>query len=1218
MSERLSYHLTDILGNYLVEAMVIDKQIGRNLFETLDKSKESLLLVEQKRQEILQKVQDKINAEKEKNLAAVDQLYDEIGMLESSARALENVYSRSKVDFTNIPKQAPVDSVWAFKNHMQTVVGQIRDTSVSAGIKKLAGIGGWKLNNDAAGELWLQLDVMIADRERSVQKQFEQFEKFCQAETAKGKAELDRFDNAESAKIKREHDQFDAEKAKLEQQKKKLMGDPRVQKIEALMRKVGPMMGKPEGWLHYTPATSLPSELLIARSLTLSPWFSKDEIDEAEEKRRAEYLDPFARQFSFYNPKVKGFIIPETFLVDYYLIFWAEADDGVFEPAGLFRDIVWRQLRFMPMKSTRSFFIDPKGLGRNMGDLIKLTKEQGGCGVCNLVTQGDEIAKTMAALRQHVTKVRQTLTVNGVADTTEYNALPSVKSKIPYTTLVIHDFPAGFSSQAMEDLDTILHQANACGFTILVSHDKKEPIDDKARKMFYENERGRRLEFRGEKCVCFDGDFKSPMRRIVVEPSQEFIDEFNEAYSYRPPVKSGFFDHMPAAYFAKPYTGSSEQEIRFPFAVDSEGKLQHLVLDSDLKSYGLIIGGVGAGKTSLLHTIINSAAIHYSPQELEMWLIDYKLTSFDFYKRNPLPHVRHIVMDETDVLTYSVVDELRIEYAHRQRLFKKTGAKDFADYRAKGHVLPRLLVLIDEAHLMSQALIDDPNYKLYMQNIIAQARYTGINILLADQKYSALGGFSGCLGDMYVRISLKNDISQVKDTLNVHNMTTLGEEVAAKIGAMPAAAAGTMIYKHEERNPDDLQTKLVHYDHISCLYAPTDMFCASVEGVRAKSNCTDAFCQVYEGPARISYVQQNIDRYEQRNPMKPNEGERFYIGSPRGMGKCFSFSLKNEDEGENILLVGNQNELRGPLVANCIRNALRHQYRVVVLVPRASMFYKKNKDYVRALVEEFGQKVEFYTEYAQICRYIGLKANLLKNLEADDSDDFDQEERTFVVCLGSDDLYKKMDDDSNTQAMAWAKLGQKTEAAEAPAAEKESVGSISYWDGLIEDIDQLLMEEDQKNETQEKSQTAGRFDDAIEALQALLGVTPEVMEVQTTELMAGVAPMFQNVLTTSIGETEGLEGYNAIRDWNTMIRDGWKLCVHTLLVVNSANSLKNMNGIKLSGNFNHRLALPMAPEQGSSFLYYTKALKNMADEGDQIGAVYEYMGGNGQRFIPYL
>ena len=121
-----------------------------------------------------------------------------------------------------------------------------------------------------------------------------------------------------------------------------------------------------------------------------------------------------------------------------------------------------------------------------------------------------------------------------------------------------------------------------------------------------------------------------------------------------------------------------------------------------------------------------------------------------------------------------------------------------------------------------------------------------------------------------------------------------------------------------------------------------------------------------------------------------------------------------------MLLVGGQNELRAPLVVNAIRNAIRHDYHVVVLVPRASMFYKKNKDFIISLAEEFGKKAEFYTEYPEICRYIGLKANLLKSL--DDADELPESRRTFVVCLGVEDLYKKMDDDPNTQAKAWAGL----------------------------------------------------------------------------------------------------------------------------------------------------------------------------------------------------
>lgn len=607
-----------------------------------------------------------------------------------------------------------------------------------------------------------------------------------------------------------------------------------------------------------------------------------------------------------------------------------------------------------------------------------------------------------------------------------------------------------------------------------------------------------------------------------------------------------------------------------------------------------------------------------------MWLIDYKLTSFDFYKRNMLPHLRHIVMDESDVLTYSVVDELRIEYARRQRLFKQSGAKDFADYREKGGSLPRLLVIVDETHLMSQALADDPDYKLHMQNIIAQARYTGINILFSDQKYSALGGFSeSCKSDMYVRITLKNAIDQVKDTLGVYNMSSVSEEIAASINSMPAAAAGTMIYKHEERNPDDPKTKLVHYDHISSLYAPTDAFAEAVCAVRSKTPNADYHpCEVYEGPTRLCYAEEEIARYESRNPLKNNEGDRFYIGSPRGMGRCFSFSLKPEDEGENILLVGSQNELRGPMVANCIRNAIRHGYRVVVLALRSGMFYKKNKQFVLSLAEEFGTEAEFYTDYAEICRYIGLKAIELKKLDEDDGDDIPETERTFVVCLGTDDLYKKMDDDPNTQAKAWAGLkGSTAEKGPQEDPEPKNIPGSLNWDGLLGNIDQILSdlyEQEPVDGGAEKKESGGsRFDDAIDELDELLGPDVQTMEADVEELGAGIGVDFPVTAPKSIGSTEGLQGYNATSDLFVLIRDGWKLGYHTLLTVNSANGLKNMTRIKLSGNFNHRIALPMAPEQGGAFLYYTKALKNIADENDHIGAVYEYMGGNGQRFIPY-
>ena len=1201
MAERLSARLSDMLVEFVSEAALVHQERCINELEILDFANQAKQEVDSAHKALEAEFHRVTDEEKEKNLQRANFLNYQLSRIAGMKNSLTMAFPEDRVNFDNVSLPWRVDDLTKFSDHLYHVIGKIKDTTLSGGLKKLVGYNGWKSNNEAAGELWLQLYEVEKRTKKEKDALLPQFDRFCKDQAVHMRVEQEKATTRLKKKLDAKSMENKAVKDDFERRLQKLMGDPRIAKIEKELRLVGPMVGKEEGWLHYTPATQVPPELLLARCLGRTADLQAYNWHPASGIKAGDFLDPYARQFSFYNPKVQGFVIPETFLVDYQLLLWAETDGDVSGPAGLMRDVVLRQLRFMPLKSTRSFFIDPKGLGHSMRDLIKLTQEQGGCGVCSLATQTDQITQTMAALRQFVTQVRQTLTVSGAVDTTVYNARPDVKQKIPYTTLVVHDFPCGFTAQAVEDLRTVIEQANECGFTIMVSRSKNDPMDDKAKDLFYNSEKGRRLEYRGDKCVLHDGDLHLPLRRMEVEASQDFLREYNERYSYKPPVKNGFFDHMTDEALARPYRDSSAKEVRFPFAVDGRGQVQELVLDSDLKSYGLIIGGTGAGKTSLLHTIINSAALHYSPKELELWLIDYKLTSFDFYKRNRLPHVRHIVMDETDVLTYSVVDELRIEYARRQRLFKKAGAKDFADYRDKGNELARLLVLVDETHLMSQALADDPDYKQHMHNIIAQARYTGINILFADQKYSALGGLAGCMSDMYVRISLKNDMEQVKDTLGVYNLSAVGEEIAATIQSMPAAAAGTMIYKHEERNPDDPKTKLVRYDHISCLYAETDAFVPAIRAVQAKAGAGDWPCEVYEGPARLTYDEQAIADYELRDPMRLGEGDRFYIGSPRGMGRCFHFSLKPEDEGENILLVGAQNELRAPLVANTIRNALRHGCRVEVLVPRASMFYKKNKEFVQSLADEFDRQVTFHTEYADICRYIGLKANLLRSLDEDGCDDIPESEPTLVICLGTDDLYKKMDDDPNTQATAWAGLDGVTAVQEEKKAESQELTGGFDWAGLTGSIESMLDE----LEAEEKPAPDG-FDDAIGQLQALLGQQPGSEDTPT----APAAP--------TAGGGAALKGYNTTGDLYVLIRDGWKLSMHTMLTVNSANGLKNMSRIKLSGNFNHRLALPMAPEQGSAFLYYTKALKAMADEGDLLGAVYEYMGGNGQRFIPYL
>src|SRR5207237_4209703 len=74
-------------------------------------------------------------------------------------------------------------------------------------------------------------------------------------------------------------------------------------------------------------------------------------------------------------------------------------------------------------------------------------------------------------------------------------------------------------------------------------------------------------------------------------------------------------------------------------------KRQHLRLGKGTSQHVLIAGKTGSGKSTLLHALIVNAALLYSPDEIEMYLIDFKKgVEFKTYANHALPHARVIAV----------------------------------------------------------------------------------------------------------------------------------------------------------------------------------------------------------------------------------------------------------------------------------------------------------------------------------------------------------------------------------------------------------------------------------------------------------------------------------------------------------------------------------------------------------------------------------------------
>ena len=112
-------------------------------------------------------------------------------------------------------------------------------------------------------------------------------------------------------------------------------------------------------------------------------------------------------------------------------------------------------------------------------------------------------------------------------------------------------------------------------------------------------------------------------------------------------------------------------------------KLQHLDLGHGTSQHVLISGKTGSGKSTLLHVLITNLALRYSPDEVELYLVDFKKgVEFKAYARSLLPHARVIAIESEREFGLSVLQRLDAELRTRGDMFRKRGTQDVKAYRA--------------------------------------------------------------------------------------------------------------------------------------------------------------------------------------------------------------------------------------------------------------------------------------------------------------------------------------------------------------------------------------------------------------------------------------------------------------------------------------------------------------------------------------------------------
>lgn len=164
-------------------------------------------------------------------------------------------------------------------------------------------------------------------------------------------------------------------------------------------------------------------------------------------------------------------------------------------------------------------------------------------------------------------------------------------------------------------------------------------------------------------------------------------------------------------------------------------------LDTVSHAHAFVIGQSGSGKSVFLHNVIMTAMFKYAPENLQLYLLDFKLGGVEFNRYKGVKHVKSLLVDNSDQqITLEILREIHEQMVERGKLLRGIGVSNIVEYNKlnPANIMPQMLIVVDECHEMFAADRNIPRIisseiSDIVTKIAKEGRSQGVHLIMATQ-----------------------------------------------------------------------------------------------------------------------------------------------------------------------------------------------------------------------------------------------------------------------------------------------------------------------------------------------------------------------------------------------------------------------------------------------------------------------------------------------------